>query len=130
MSKKTYREVIADQVSLVCNIANAPLTEFLTSITNLIITIQVYDKYDIKSSEDFSKALKNTSAYDLCEVFYGSSIVKYTNHVIKVGKFVNWLLDQEAPFFEDDNYENVWYDFNTISDKYNEFVKEINNDNQ
>ena len=114
-----------------------PLQGFLFSMASiltasaehLIITMPGYGISDGKSESKFSqKKNGQVSALDILQVFTGNDLMKHGILSVQLNGFLTWLLDEEIP--EPDDSGILWYDIESVGNRWNDFAMMKMEENQ
>ena len=88
-----------------------------------------YGISDGKSESKFSqKKNGQVSALDILQVFTGNDLMKHGILSVQLNGFLTWLLDEEIP--EPDDSGILWYDIESVGNRWNDFAMMKMEENQ
>jgi len=114
-----------------------PLQGFLFSMASILTAsaehlITAMPNYGISSGKSESKfsQKKNgqVSVLDILQVFTGNDLMKHGILSVQLNGFLTWLLDEEIP--EPDDSEILWYDIESVGNRWNDFAMMKMEENQ
>lgn len=101
------------------------LGSILIWVADMLLAETVPDLYNGDEKVETGKARPKPIALDYMRVLTGHDFTRGIMLSLQLQPFIEWLLKQEAP---EGDFENMWYDAEVLSDKWNEFAKERNNE--
>ena len=101
------------------------LGSILIWVADMLLMETVPDLYNGDEKVESGEARQQPIVLDYMRVFTGHDFTRGTMLSLQLQPFIEWLLKQEAPAEE---IGRMWYDADVLSDKWNEFAKERNNE--
>ena len=110
-------EAIKSSSEIIEELNTAPICipSFIMSVCALMLGLKALNEDDPK---------KGAVLWEASRDFTMNSTLEYIRINFALQRFFNWFIDLDCP--ELDNDTVLWYDFDFVAEKWNEFIEKVN----